>query len=73
MATTTIKPLTGRRKEAVARVRMTAGTGRYIVNGLDAMQYLKRDTLVLLAYSPFKATNLVDKFEIGRASCRERV
>ncbi len=64
MATTTIKPLTGRRKEAVARVRMTAGTGRYIVNGLDAMQYLKRDTLVLLAYSPFKATNLVDKFDV---------
>jgi small subunit ribosomal protein S9 len=64
MATTTIKPLTGRRKEAVARVRMTAGTGRYIVNGQEALAYLKRDTLVLLAYSPFKATNLVDKFDV---------
>ena len=64
MATTTIKPLTGRRKEAVARVRLTAGTGRYTVNGHEAIQYLKRDTLVLLAYSPFKATNLVDKFDV---------
>ncbi|MEO5989087.1 MAG: 30S ribosomal protein S9 [Candidatus Eisenbacteria bacterium] len=64
MATTTIKPLTGRRKEAVARVRMTAGTGRYIVNGREAIDYLKRDTLVLLAYSPFKATNLMEKFDV---------
>ncbi len=64
MATTTSKPLTGRRKEAVARVRMTAGTGRYIVNGHEALAYLKRDTLVLLAYSPFKATNLIDKFDV---------
>ena len=64
MATTTIKPLTGRRTEAVARVRLTAGTGRYTVNGHEAIQYLKRDTLVLLAYSPFKATNLVDKFDV---------
>ncbi len=62
--TTTIKPLTGRRKEAVARVRMTAGTGRYIVNGREAIDYLKRDTLVLLAYSPFKATNLMEKFDV---------
>ena len=64
MATTISKPLTGRRKEAVARVRMTPGTGRYIVNGHEAIHYLKRDTLVLLAYSPFKATNLVDKFDV---------
>lgn len=64
MATTISKPLTGRRKEAVARVRMTPGTGRYIVNGHEALDYLKRDTLVLLAYSPFKATNLVDKFDV---------
>ena len=64
MATTTTKPLTGRRKEAVARVRLTAGTGRYTVNGREAIDYLKRDSLVLLAYSPFKATNLADKFDV---------
>ena len=64
MATTTIKPLTGRRKEAVARVRLVAGTGESRVNGRSASDYLKRDSLVLLAMSPLKATNTADKFDV---------
>ena len=64
MATTTIKPLTGRRKEAVARVRLVAGTGESRVNGRSAIDYLKRDSLVLLAMSPLKATNTADKFDV---------
>ncbi len=30
---------TGRRKEAVARVRLIPGTGKFIVNGKDALAY----------------------------------
>ena len=30
---------TGRRKTAVARVRIADGTGQFIVNGLDAREY----------------------------------
>ena len=30
---------TGRRKEAVARVRLVPGTGKFIVNGRDALNY----------------------------------
>ena len=48
--TTTTKPLTGRRKEAVARVRLVPGTGQRMVNGKTALDYLKRETLVLHAY-----------------------
>jgi len=64
MATTTIKPLTGRRKEAVARVRLVAGTGRVTVNGRTAMEYFKRDSNVRLAMAALVATNLADKYDV---------
>jgi small subunit ribosomal protein S9 len=61
---TTNKPLTGRRKEAVARVRLVAGTGNVMVNGRECRAYLTRDSLVLIALSPLTATNLADKFDV---------
>ncbi len=64
MTTTTTKPLTGRRKEAVARVRLVAGTGQTRVNGKSALDYLRRETLVLHALRPLVATNLRDKYDI---------
>jgi small subunit ribosomal protein S9 len=65
MTTATIgKPLTGRRKEAVARVRLVAGTGKVTVNDRMVNDYLKRDTLVRIALSPLTATNLVDKYDV---------
>lgn len=62
---TTNKPLTGRRKEAVARVRLTAGTGRVLVNGREVRDYLTRDSLVLIALSPLTATNTADKYDVS--------
>ncbi len=62
--TTTTKPLTGRRKEAVARVRLLPGTGQTLVNGKTAMDYLRRETLVLHAMKPLVATNLRDKYDV---------
>ena len=65
MATvTTHKPLTGRRKEAVARVRLVAGSGNVIVNDRPIADYLKRDSLVLIAKHPLVLTNLSDKFDV---------
>jgi small subunit ribosomal protein S9 len=61
---TTNKPLTGRRKEAVARVRLVTGTGIVTVNGREVRAYLTRDSLVLIALSPLAATNLADKFDV---------
>jgi ribosomal protein S9 len=41
MATdTTNHPRTGRRKEAVARVRLLAGSGKHIVNDRTPLEYL---------------------------------
>ncbi|MFM7231674.1 MAG: 30S ribosomal protein S9 [bacterium] len=62
--TTTTKPLTGRRKEAVARVRLVPGSGQRMVNGKTAIEYLKRETLVLHAYQPLVATSTADKYDV---------
>jgi small subunit ribosomal protein S9 len=62
--TTATKPLTGRRKEAVARVRLVAGSGQTKVNGKSALEYLRRETLVLHALRPLVATNLVEKYDV---------
>ena len=65
MATaTTNKPLTGRRKEAVARVRLVPGTGNVQVNDRTATDYLKRESLVRIALSALTATNLTEKYDI---------
>ncbi len=37
----------GRRKEAVARVRMKPGSGTLTVNGVEPLRYFNRDTLVI--------------------------
>ena len=65
MATaTTTKPLTGRRKEAVARVRLLPGTGKVLVNDRTAADYLKRESLVRIALSPLTATSTSDKYDV---------
>ena len=65
MATdTTSKPRTGRRKEAVARVRLVPGPGKHTVNDRPAEEYLKRDTLVRSAFHPLTVTNTVGKFNV---------
>ena len=63
MATTT-KPMTGRRKEAVARVRLVAGSGKITVNDRGALDYFKRETLVQHAMHALVVTNLADKFDV---------
>lgn len=55
---------TGRRKEAVARVRLVPGTGKVTVNGRDAAQYFGRQQLVDDATAPFKVTDTVDHFDV---------
>ncbi|HTR96841.1 MAG TPA: 30S ribosomal protein S9 [Candidatus Acidoferrales bacterium] len=65
MATvTTTRPLTGRRKEAVARVRLLPGAGKVMVNDRTIAEYLKRDSLVLVAMQPLALTNNLDKFDV---------
>ncbi|MBE6479802.1 MAG: 30S ribosomal protein S9, partial [Olsenella sp.] len=55
---------TGRRKEAVARVRLVPGTGKVTVNGRDALDYFGRQQLVDNACAPFKVTDTVNHFDV---------
>ena len=64
MTTTATKPLTGRRKESVARVRLVPGAGTHTINGRTPEEYLKRDTLVMAAYHPLTVANLVGKYDV---------
>ena len=65
MATkTTVVATTGRRKEAVARVRVVPGSGKFEVNGRELAEYLQRGNLVLQARRPLTVTESEEKFDI---------
>lgn len=54
----------GRRKNAVARVRLVPGTGKVTVNKRDAVEYFGRQALVDMAVAPFKVTGTVENFDV---------
>lgn len=54
---------TGRRKEAVARVELTSGTGRILVNGREFTVYFPRLSLQTLIQEPLKAVQLRERFD----------
>lgn len=55
---------TGRRKEAVAQVRLYPGTGSIVVNGKPAEQYFSREIDLFSARGPLQATGLADRFSV---------
>ena len=57
---------TGRRKEAVARVRLVPGTGKVVVNGREAVQYFGRQQLVDNACAPLRLTETAERFDLRR-------
>ena len=60
---------TGRRKEAVARVRLVPGTGQVTINGKPALTYLGRQQLVDAAVAPLKLTETAQRFDVF-ANCQ---
>ncbi|MDR1475064.1 MAG: 30S ribosomal protein S9 [Holosporales bacterium] len=56
---------TGRRKEAVARVWIKLGTGKFHINkGRNLDQYFSRPPLRDIILRPFIATNCVDRYDV---------
>jgi len=55
---------TGRRKNAVARVRLVPGTGKVTVNGREAMDYFGRQALIDTFMEPFKVTDTEGHFDV---------
>ena len=52
MATTAAKLFTGRRKEAVARVRLVSGSGAFTVNGRELDEYFPTRVHRMVAKAP---------------------
>ena len=55
---------TGRRKNAVARVRIFPGTGKIYANGKDGMDYFGRQALINYINAPFKAVDASGQFDV---------
>ena len=54
---------TGRRKTAVARVRLASGTGKIVVNGRAFENYFPLESLRATATQPLTLTGLADKYD----------
>ncbi len=55
---------TGRRKEAVARVRLVPGTGQWTINGRSIEDYFPNKLHQQVVNEPFVTTDLVDRFDV---------
>ncbi len=58
------RPLTGRRKLAVARVHLLPGNGKHLVNDRTPLEYLKRETLVQTAFQALSVANATGRYNI---------
>ena len=55
---------TGRRKEAVARVYLRPGSGKFIINKRDIEQYFPRETLKMMVRAPFELIEQETKWDV---------
>jgi small subunit ribosomal protein S9 len=54
----------GRRKEAIARVRLTPGEGRITINERTPLAYLGRRALEMAILQPLKVTESLRRFDV---------
>ena len=55
---------TGRRKNAIARVRLIEGNGKIIINGKDLDEYFGLETLKVIVKQPLTVTNSTAKYNV---------
>ena len=55
---------TGRRKKAIARVRLVPGEGKVVVNKRDIENYFGLETLRVIVNQPLVLTGTKDKFDV---------
>lgn len=60
---------TGKRKDAIARVWISPGTGEVTINERPAEKYLGRPVLQRLIQQPFEVTETVGRFDV-MAHCK---
>ena len=55
----------GRRKSSSARVTIQSGTGKFLINKIEAKQYLKSDILIKDALQPFEILEQMNKWDVN--------
>ncbi|MDD2628371.1 MAG: 30S ribosomal protein S9 [Clostridia bacterium] len=55
---------TGKRKSAIARVRLTPGTGKITINNKDLSAFYTIETLKAVVMRPFSVSNLAEKYDV---------
>jgi len=55
---------TGRRKTATARIRITAGSGKLVVNGRSFDSYFSHENFSKQAYAPLLTVDLREKIDV---------
>jgi small subunit ribosomal protein S9 len=61
------KPLTqttGRRKQAVARVRLRPGTGNITINKRPMAEYFPTETHQMIVTEPLRLTNTIESYDV---------
>ena len=56
---------TGKRKQSIAKVTLTGGTGNIVVNGVDVNEYMPYQTLVMDLTQPLVLTDNLNRFDIN--------
>jgi small subunit ribosomal protein S9 len=56
---------TGRRKTAIARVRLLPGEGRVLINEKTPIQYLGRRALEMVVMQPLRVTDTTRRFDVS--------
>ncbi len=64
LAAGTIIQATGKRKSAIARVRLKLGSGQILVNGKPMDEYFPREALQILIRGPFDKTDSLGRYDI---------
>jgi small subunit ribosomal protein S9 len=61
---TQLNQTVGRRKEAVARVRLAPGTGNITINGRSMDEYFGRETSKMILVEPLKLVDQLGKVDV---------
>ncbi|UCE86475.1 MAG: 30S ribosomal protein S9 [Deltaproteobacteria bacterium] len=60
---------TGKRKTAIARVRLRMGSGNIRVNGRPVDEFFGRGTLRIVVQEPLEVTNSAGRYDIAASVC----
>ena len=55
---------TGRRKNAIARVRLIPGEGKFVINNRELAEYFGKKTLEMIVQQPFNITDTLTEYDV---------